>query len=66
MKKTSFSLIDDIQMKTVSSPLSFCRHGLEGKVDEKCERNNGLYEAQENVKIGCKTEEGYVIKRVIT
>lgn len=50
-------------MKTVSSPLSFGRQRLEGKVDENYERSNGLYEDEENGKIGHKTEEGYVIKK---
>lgn len=55
--------MDDVQMKTVSSPLSFGRHRLEGKMDENYERSNGLYEAKENGKIGHKTEERYVIER---
>lgn len=50
-------------MKTVSSPLSFGRHRLEGKMDENYERSNGLYEAKENGKIGHKTEERYMIER---
>lgn len=49
-------------MKTVSSPLSFGRHRLEGKMDENYERSNGLYEAEENGKLGHKTEERYVMK----
>lgn len=56
-------MIDDVQMKTVSSPWFFGRHRLEGKMHENYKRSNGLYEAEENGKIGHKTEEGYVIKR---
>lgn len=54
-------------MKTVSSPLSFSRHSVEGKMDEKCESSSGIYEIEENGKTGCKIEDGYVIKKgVIT